>query len=386
MTTPTTPTGPAVPAVPVGSAAPAGPVVAVDDLRVFARRCLEAVGVDQDDAALTADVLVTADLRGISSHGCARLRRYVDGVASGRINARPVRQASTPAEAVVTVDADNGLGQPAAVLATHLAAEVAERVGVGVATVRRSNHVGIAGYYAGLAAERGLIGIVMTNASPQVAPTFGARPAYGTNPIAVSVPTAGPPFLLDMATSVVPRGRLERMARESRGMPEGWAIDPAGQPATDEDVVVTGLKARDGHALLPLGGAGDAFGGHKGFGLGLLVDILCGPLAGAAWGRRTYAAGTADLGQLVLVLDPGAFRDRGDFLDDVTSQLAEVRSTPTLPGHDRVLVAGDREHAAEAQHRATGISLAPPVWTDLAAIAARLGVELPGARFSEVGT
>lgn len=344
------------------------------DLHAFAARCLSAVGVSDGDAATVADVLLAADLRGIDSHGCARLRRYVDGVRAGRIDAgaRPTVVADAPAAAVI--DAGNGLGQPAAVAAIDLAIAKASATGVGAVTVRRSNHFGIAGFYAERASRRGFGAFVTTNASPQVAPTHGVEAMFGTNPVAFSFPTDDErPFVFDAATSVVPRGRLERLSREGRARPEpGWVVGGDGDLAE----LVSRLKARDGVALLPLGGAGETSGGHKGYGLALVAELLCGPLAGASWGRHVYGPGAADLGQFFLCLDIDRFRPRDEFALEARRMFDELRASRPADRNRPVLIPGDREHDAAAQRR-HAIPLRPAVWDDLSRIADDCGVALP---------
>ncbi|HEY0190663.1 MAG TPA: Ldh family oxidoreductase [Kofleriaceae bacterium] len=323
-------------------------------------------------------MLIAADLRGIASHGVARARRYVDGLRSGAINPRPVPATLAETAAMIAIDADNGLGQPAAIAAMRAAITKAAATGVGVATVARSNHFGIAGYYTSLALERGMIGVASTNASPQVCPTSGAEAMFGTNPIAAAVPgEAGDDFELDMATSVVPRGKLERMAWAGEPIPDGWAIAPDGSAAQRHATLVAGLKQRAGFALLPLGGAGEQHGGHKGYGLGLLVELLCGPLAGAAWGRHTYASGTAGLGHWFLALDVAALRPLAAVRGEVAAMFAELRGSRPAAGAPPIRIAGERRRDREAHHRARGVPLYPEVVDDLRAVGGSVGVALP---------
>lgn len=350
-------------------------VVPPDTVRRFAEAALVQVGVRRRDAAVVADVLLAADLRGIDSHGVARLRRYVDGVRWRTISAHAASELISETPATALLDAHRGLGQPAAVSAMKLAIEKAAGVGVGMVLVRRTNHFGIAGYYAMMALERRMIGMVATNASPQVAPTHGAEPMYGTNPIAIAIPTGGPyPFVLDAATSAVPRGKLEQLEWRGMPMPEGWALDPDGRLTTDIGDLIRGLKERRGHALLPLGGLGETFGGHKGFGLGLFVDLLCGPLAGAAWGRHTYPPEGANLGQYFLAIDVQAFARHRDFESTSGALLDEIRAAKKFPGQQRIYVAGEKE-ASEAERRSReGIRLRPAVVVDLERLSEELGV------------
>lgn len=337
--------------------------------------CLASSGVDCDQGEIVARALVTADLRGVDSHGVARLRRYVIGTRDGKI--RPERRIEvvreTPATALV--DAGNGLGPPAAVFAMELAMAKAESVGVGAVAVRHTNHFGIAGYYAMLPLSRGMLGFATSNASPQVTPTHGAQPMYGTNPVAVGVPCGDDDgFVLDMATSVVPRGKLERLRREEEEISGDWAIDADGRPFDDLDRLIAGLIARAGLSILPLGGFGERNSGHKGFGLGLLVDLLCGPLTGSSWGRHVYGEKGADLGQWFVALRVDCFRPPEEFRRDARRLLDEIRRAKKAPGETRIWIPGEKEAEAAAERAARGVLLLPPVVADLEAMGREVGV------------
>lgn len=347
-------------------------------LQAFVVRCLQRVDVSESDAVTVAHVLVSADLRGVDSHGVARLRRYVDGVRKGKID--PHAEAAVLAETSTTavLDGRNGLGQPASCAAIDIAIEKALETGLAMVTVRRSNHFGIAGYYALRATRRGLFSMVGTNASPQVAPTNGASPMFGTNPIAVGFPTdPRRPFLLDAATSIVPRGKLERLHREGRVMLPGWAVDPYGRSTTDIPAVVNGLKAREGHALLPLGGLGETYGGHKGYGLATVVELFCGPLAGALWGRHVYGRTGAGLGHFFLCGRVDFLRPLEEFQAEASQMFDELRSSPKARGCDRIMVAGEREYEVEQDRLENGIPLRPAVIDDLMRLATENGVSGP---------
>ncbi|PGH72157.1 malate dehydrogenase [Bacillus thuringiensis] len=353
--------------------------VFADELHRFVREILTKVGVTENDAGIVADVLNAADLRGIDSHGIARLRRYVDGIRHGKIEAHSHTVTLLNGPATVALDACNGLGQPAAVTAMRMAIAKAEEFGIGMVTLRRSNHFGIASYYAMMALEHGMIGIATTNASPQVAPTFGAQAMYGTNPIAVAIPTGGPtPFVLDMATSTVPRGKLERLQREGSTIPQGWAIDGDGFPITNLKELIKGLVERREYALLPLGGMGELFGGHKGFGLGLLVDLLCGPLTGSAWGRHVYGPNGANLGQCFIALRPDCFRMHEEFKQDSEQLLHEIRSARKIQGQEIIYIPGDKEAKEAERRRDMGIPLKNTVLQELDKLANEVGITFLG--------
>jgi LDH2 family malate/lactate/ureidoglycolate dehydrogenase len=352
-------------------------IYAADRLHRFAKACMLAAGALEEDATITADVLVAADLRGKDAHGVARLTRYAEGVRDGKINGRPKPRVIQESAATVFIDADNGLGQPAAVRAMDLAIKKAGEAGIAAVGLRNTNHFGIAGYYAARARERGMIGFATSNATPQVAPTHGSLPMYGTNPIGIGLPTPDSvPFVLDMATSIAPRGKLERMVWNGIRMPAGWAVDPDGEETTDIEEVIAGLKGRKGHALLPLGGAGETLGGHKGYGLGLLVDLLAGGLMGSQWGRHVPGAEAAGLGQLLVALNVESFSSQETFEKNSEKLIEEIRSSPKAKGQDRILIPGERAAALAAEHEKNGIPITDPVREKLERLSKSFDVEL----------
>lgn len=352
--------------------------VAQPALQQFASEALTAAGARRPDADLTAEVLVAADLAGVDSHGIARLRRYVTGLRNGTIDANAQLRLVRDQGAVLVVDAENGLGQPALAFAVDAAAERAHDHGIAAAAVRRSNHIGIAGWYAERAARSGHFALVTTNASPQVSPAGAAQAMFGTNPLSYAVPQHdGDPLCFDAATSIVPRGKLERLWRERRPMLPDWALDPHGEVTTDTQTVVKGLKERAGYTLLPLGGVSEDYGGHKGSGLALLAELLCGPLAGTAWSLHTYGTGGADLGQFVICLKISAFGEYDSVAQRVAGLTSELRAAaPRVPGA-AVRLPGERRRASAEKRSANGIPLLPTVVAELRQIAREAALELP---------
>ncbi|HEX9013342.1 MAG TPA: Ldh family oxidoreductase [Anaerolineaceae bacterium] len=353
-------------------------------LKSFCRDVFVGLGESQENAACIADVLVAADLRGVDSHGVARLGFYRAKIKAGVIhpNAAPEVVHETPSTALI--DAAAGMGQPVSRLAMQMAIKKAGEVGLGFVTVRNSNHFGIAGYYAMMALESGCIGMAMTNSAIFVVPTFGRDPMLGTNPIAVAAPAGrNRPFVLDMATSTVPLGKLEVYDRLDKPMPTGWAADENGQPTTDPGRVLANLhspEARGG--LTPLGGDGELLGGHKGYGLALLVDILCGVLPGALYADRVYPrdAGGKELpsgvGHAFAAVRVDAFRPLADFgasLDDLEDRL---RCAPKAAGQERIYIHGEKEFEQAERRGREGIPLNRKVWEEIRGIGAELGVRL----------
>jgi LDH2 family malate/lactate/ureidoglycolate dehydrogenase len=356
--------------------------VQVEPLKDFCVQALQKLDVPEGDARITADVLVAADLRGISSHGVARLRRYVSGLRDGVMTARPDTEVVTETPTTVLIDAGGGLGQPVSYRAMEKAIEKAEASGTGFATVRNSNHFGIAGYYSMMALEHDCIGISMTNAAVLVVPTFGRDAMLGTNPISVAAPAGEEwPFVLDMATSTVPRGKLEVYRRLEKSIPVGWATDKSGTPTDDTGGVLDNLKERAGGGLLPLGGAGELLGGHKGYGLTLLVDVLCGVLPGAAYANLVYPKDEegnplpSAIGHFFGAWRVDAFRPVEDFKATMDDLQQRLKNAPKAEGQDRIYVHGEKEYQEAERNAQNGIPLNPKVAADLQAIGEELHVE-----------
>jgi L-2-hydroxycarboxylate dehydrogenase (NAD+) len=340
----------------------------------FIREVLATVGVGDDDARDVADVLLAADLRGIESHGIARLRHfYFDRITRGAIDpvAKPTIVRETPTS--LAFDAHNGLGHPPAKAAMAQTIAKARANGLAFTTVRNSNHFGIAGYYAMMALEHDVIGIASTDSIHYGAPTFGSQKKFGTNPFAFAIPAGDePPFVLDFATTAVTFGKLEVYARMGKRLLPGWAVDVHGAPTDDP------AQASPAGALLPLGGFGTASGGHKGFGLGLMCEILCGVLAGAAFGPELSisdaTSGGGHVGHFFGALRIDAIRDLAGFKADMDRELRAFRTSAPSAGHDRVRVAGDPERENEFVNRRDGVPHLPKVWEVVDGLAAEFGI------------
>jgi LDH2 family malate/lactate/ureidoglycolate dehydrogenase len=336
-------------------------LVGAAELERWTRALLEAAGLESQPAAIIAETLVWTSLRGTDSHGVARVPLYVERLRTGVLNGRPRPSVVQRDGAIAVVDGDHGPGQLAAVLATDLSVELAREHGLGLAVVRRSGHYGAAAFYAVRAAEAGLVGMSLTNAEPGVIPYGGIEPALGTNPIAMAAPLGGGAiFDLDMATSQVALNRINNARDEGRPIPEGWGVDEHGESTTDPMKVVAGV---------PLGG-------YKGYALALMVEVLCGVLAGA--GARADD-GIRNIGHFHLAIDPERTVGRDAFAGVLGGLLDELRAIPPARGFDEVLVAGDPEDRARAQREREGIPIEPALWAKLTALSGELGVSLPAA-------
>ena len=346
-----------------------------DALHAFVVHALTAVGVDEAQARIVADVLVAADRRGIESHGVARLRWfYVDRIRNGRIAARPQYTIERQTPASMLLDAGNGLGHPASHRAMISAIERARDSGIAFTAVRNSNHFGIAGYYAMMALEHDMIGICATDSAHFAAPTFGRAKMQGTNPFAFAIPAGEePPFVLDFATTTVTYGKLEVYERKALVLKDGWAVDAQGRPTNDP-------AARHHGALLPLGGYGTANGGHKGYGLGALAEILTGVLAAGWFGNaltlvESPEAPSGITSHFFGAIRIDAIRDVDEFKIEVDRELRMFKKSAAAPGCERVYVAGEIEHENEIANRRRGIPLLASVAADLDALADELAVE-----------
>ena len=358
-----------------------GARVQAEALKEFCVQVFQKMDVPEDDARITADVLVTADLRGVSSHGVARLRRYVNGLRDGVMIARPDERVVTETPATALIEAGAGLGQPVSHRAMERAIRKALDLGAGFVTVRNSNHFGIAGYYAMMALEHDCIGICMTNAAVLVVPTFGRDAMLGTNPIAVAAPAGQErPFVLDMATSTVPRGKLEVYHRQEKPLPLGWATDETGTPTTDAGRALENFKQRAGGGLLPLGGAGELLRGYKGYGLALLVDVLCAILSGAAYADQVYPKDEegnplpSAIGHFFGAWRVDAFRPADEFKAAMDDLQRRLKDAPKAEGQSRIYIHGEKEYEEAGRNSRDGIALNPKVAADLREIGEEVGV------------
>lgn len=353
-------------------------VYPIERLREFSTRTFRHFGVPEAEARLAAEVLAASDLRGIDSHGVARLHTYFDMLELGRINPKPAIKIVRETPSTATVDGDNGLGLVVGPKANEIAMEKAERVGSGWVSVSNTNHYGIAGYYCLEALKRDLIGWSMTNTTKLVAPLWGAERMLGTNPIAIAFPgKEEPPIVIDLATCAAAYGKVEIAKRKQEPIPRGWAIDRDGRLTTDPQAMI------DGGAILPLGSERD-LGGHKGYCLAVMVDVLSCVLSGANWGPfappfalrqevppRAVGKG---IGHFFGAMRIDGFIDPDDFKRQIDDYVRTMRATKPAPGTAGPLIPGDPERLAEIERRKNGVPLVLPVVEDLRDIAKRTGI------------
>jgi LDH2 family malate/lactate/ureidoglycolate dehydrogenase len=347
--------------------------IPADRLRKFAQSVLEQVDVPSDQAADAADVLVWANLHGVDTHGVRNLRpNYVKGILEGRIKPHAEFRVEHETSVSARVDGDKGLGLAAGPWAMRLAMQKAEEHGVGIVAVRNSHHYGAAGYHAMMTVPHDMIGVSLTGLmwpkgnSLGVLPMFGKIPMLSTNPIAVSVPTGvEAPFLLDMATSITPYNRVMLYNEVGQPIPEGWALDSNGVMTTDPSVA---------RHLLPLGGSRE-FGGHKGFGLAVMVEIFCALLSGG-WDKGDDGYTQTGDGHFLMAIRVEAFRPVSDFKAGMDAMIDAFHQSPTVEGRERVMVAGEPEAKTAKRREEIGVPLPPNVAADLAALSEQFNVPL----------
>mgnify|MGYP000209307665 FL=1 len=335
--------------------------VSFDILEQFVREIFIRSGVPADDAAIATDVLLQADKFGIDSHGVNRLKliyldRLKEGIQNPVTNFEIVREGPTTAVA----DGNHGMGQVIGYRAMELAIEKAKKYGMGMVAVRNSTHYGIAGYYSLMAVKQNMIGITGTNARPSTAPTFGVENMLGTNPLTFGIPTDEDfPFLLDCATSVTQRGKIELYAREDKEMPAGWVIDDTGGTKTDAKAAVSDLIAGRA-ALTPLGGIGEETAGYKGYGYSTVVEILSSALQQGSYlkmllGFRDGKKVPYSLGHFFIAIDVSAFTDPADFKKTTGNILRELRNSKKMPGAERIYTAGEKEYYHWLERKDKGV-------------------------------
>ncbi|HUT81963.1 MAG TPA: Ldh family oxidoreductase [Candidatus Bathyarchaeia archaeon] len=344
-------------------------------LRQFMYDSFVILGVPDEDANICADVLIASDLRGIASHGVQRLKMYFDRIKSGL--QEPVTKITVVKESptTATLDAGHGMGHVAAYRAMELAIKKAKEFGTGAVAVGNSTHFGIAGYYPLMAIKEGMIGMAVTNARPSIAPTFGIEPMMGTNPLTFGLPTDEEfPFVIDCATSITQRGKIEVLSRTETPIPKGWVINEDGSLATDPVKILKDLTT-DKAALLPLGGVGELLGGHKGYGYAALVEILSAALSGGPFLKDLTLDKGYKIGHFFLAIDVSKFIDPEIFKNISGSICRSLRNSKKAPGQDRIYTAGEKEYLMEQKLAKEGISINKSIQNDLLIMKKELGLD-----------
>jgi len=349
-------------------------------LKKFIKDVFIGLEVPEEDAEIIAEVLITSDLRGIDSHGIQRCKMYYDRIKEGIYNPKTEIEIVNDNNATAVIDGHCGMGHVIAYKAMKLAIEKAKKYGLGSVAVRNSTHFGIAGYYSLMAIKEGMIGFVTTNTRPAVPPTFGVEPMLGTNPLTYGAPTdEGFPFLMDAATSIIQRGKVEVYSRIKKPLPNGLIISSNGNSKTDAEIVLNKLLNRSA-ALLPLGGEGEATSGYKGYGYATFAEILSAALQDGIFLRDT--AGITENGQkrlkvghFFLAINISNFLPLNQFKETTGNIMRELRSSKTVPGKNRIYTAGEKEFDAEIERKQTGIPINKSLQKDIKIMKEELGLD-----------
>ncbi len=352
-----------------------------DTLEKFMIDVFKGLGVPDEDAETCANVLITSDKRGIDSHGIARLKTiYYDRIKIGIQN--PITEFEIIREnpATVVVDGHDGMGMVVSKKSMNMVIDKARKYGMGMAAVRNSTHYGIAGYYALMAIDQGMIGITGTNARPSIAPTFGIENMLGTNPLTVGIPSDEEfPFVIDCATSITQRGKIEVYARKGEKLPEGWVIDENGDTCTDSRKVLEDL-VNGKAALTPLGGIGEETAGYKGYGYCTVVEILSAALQGGSFLKML--SGFQDgkripyhLGHFFIAIDISSFIDPEEFKKSTGDILRALRNSKKMPGRDRIYTAGEKEYIAWQERKEKGVPVIKKTQEEMIVMRDELGLK-----------
>ena len=347
-----------------------------ETLNRFCRDAFGAFGFSEEESGEITDVLLKADLYGIESQGMQRMVRYHKGIEKGTIHpeARPEVVFETPVSAVI--DGHSGMGQLISIFAMKKAIEKAKTTGVGIVTVRESNHFGIAGYYAKMAADEGLLGMACTNSEAIMVPTFGRKAMLGSNPIAVAMPADPYPFFFDCSTTVVTRGKLEMYNKMGKPLPEGWALDKNGHPSTDAPDVLANIVAKNGGGIMPLGGSSEVSGSHKGYGYGMICELFSSIFSlGVTSDKCCTFPDRTGICHGFMAVDPAVFGDPQAIRDHLSQYLEELRESPKADGQDRIYTHGEKEVFAEQERRKNGIPVNDNTMVELADLCGYLNLD-----------
>lgn len=351
-------------------------ILDIEKLRRFCEDVFVGYGFSPEDSRDAADVLITADLYGIESHGVQRLIRYCKAIEEGSIlpNAKITTLVETPVSAVW--DAPKSLGQSVAKRGMATAIEKAAQCGLGTVTVRGSNHFGIAGYYASMAADRDMLGIAMTNTEAIAIPTHGKKAMLGTSPIAVCMPADPVDFWFDCATTVITRGKLEVYNKKELPLHSSWAADENGADCTDAGRVIRNICDKAGGGIFPLGGFSELTGSHKGYGLGIIVEMFTSIFSGGTTAPYVQHSGNADTSFTFLAIDYGIYGDKREIRSRMSRLLQDLRESPKAEGQTRIYTHGEKEMENARRIRREGVPVNEKTFAEMRSIASGLGLSV----------
>jgi len=345
-------------------------------LKEFSNEVFNKMGYTIEEAQIITDVLLTADLYGIESHGMQRMVRYYKSIKNGRLvmGTKPEITFETPLSAVI--DNHEGTGQLAGYLAMSMAIEKAEKSGFGIVTVKNSNHYGIAGYYAKMACNKGLIGFSVTNSEAIMVPTYGRLAMIGSNPIAVAMPAEPYDFFFDASTTVVTRGKVEVYNKKNSPLPEGWTVDASGNPGTNAAEILSVIEQKNGGGILPLGGITEKSGGHKGYGYGMLAEIFSSILSMGLTSNHTNIGSTGGTCHGFAAINPNLFGNPNDIKSHFSEFLKELREAPKAEGQTRIYTHGEKEVEAQERILKEGIPVNENTIKEMQVICDEYGVDM----------
>lgn len=347
-----------------------------EQLKTFCMDAFQEFGFNSEEAQIITDVLLLSDLYGIESHGMQRLVRYHKGIEKGmiKVEAKPEIVFETPVSAVI--DAHDAMGQLVSHQAMNLAIEKAKKTGMAIVSVRNSNHFGIAGYYAKMACDQGLIGMAMTNSEAIMVPTFARMAMIGSNPIALAVPAEPYPFFFDASTTVVTRGKLEVYNKMEKPLPEGWALNKDGHPSTDAKDVLKNIVAKNGGGIMPVGGNTEQLGSHKGYGYGMMCEIFCSVFSQGTPSSHVNVGGKSGTCHGFMAVDPHVFGDPEAIKAHFSACLQELRDAPKADGQTRIYTHGEKEAFAYQDRMENGIDVNINTVAEMADMARYLGMDV----------
>ena len=333
------------------------------------------VGFTEEESDIITDVILLSDLYGIESHGVQRMAMYHKGIRSGmmKVGVEPELVFETPVSA--TIDARAAMGQLAAHKGMEMAIDKAQKSGMGMVVVRNSNHYGIAGYYAKMASDRGLLGLSFTNSVAIMVPTYGSMPMIGSNPIACAMPAEPHDFFFDASTTVVTHGKLEVYKKLDKPLPQGWAIDEKGEGSDDAARVIENIAGKTGGGVLPVGGAGEIHGGHKGYGYGMMAEIFSSIMAMGMTSNHCLKDGVDACSHGFVAIDPGVFGDREIIKNHLSAYLREIRDSQKAAGADRIYTHGEKEAEAMRDRMENGILVNKGTLEEIEGICKDLGMD-----------
>lgn len=337
------------------------------------------LGIPKNDAKICSDVLIASDLSGIRSHGIGRLKIYYDRIKRG--TQKPITDIDVVKDfnAIAVLDGNNGMGQVVSYKAMQMAINKAKKFGIGSVSVRNSNHFGIAGFYPKMAIEQNMIGMAFTNARPSVSPLFGVQPLFGTNPIAFGAPSdENFPFLYDAATTIVQRGKIEVLSRANKKTPEGWVMDKFGKSYIDTDKILNDIL-KDEASLISLGGREEKSGGHKGYGLAMMVEILSSALQQGSFlhqlsGIDGNKSVKLNSGHFFMAINIEAFTDISKFKKSIGEIIRRLKNSKKEPGKEKIFVAGEKEYLNEQKIKKTGIPINENLQNNIDIMTKELGI------------